>query len=124
LGGLSDPSVRWQGWLIDRAPPPMASRNLVNTYLRQARRAHPEDNDARIAWLDEQLADRDAAVAAGDWEVGSTAFGGESQSSKRTIASEERAEALASAIAILTKNPKAMRLRGGVVIPRFNNISD
>lgn len=98
----------------------MASRKLVNTYLRQARRQYPTDNAARIAWLEEQLEARDESIASGDWEVGSTSFAGESQTSRRNINSEERAEALATAIEILEKNPKAKRLRGGVIATRFH----
>lgn len=99
----------------------MASRNLVNTYLRLARAAHPTDNAARIAYLEDQLAERDESVASGDWEIGSTSYAGESQTSKRGINSEERAEALAEAIDILEKNPNAKRVRGGVIVTRFHH---
>lgn len=98
----------------------MASRVLVSSYLRSARREHPTDNAARLAWLDNAIAELDAQAQSGDWEGSSTSFAGTSQMSKRNITASERMEALAEAMRILTANPDATGKRAGILIPRIH----
>lgn len=105
---------------IDSRGPPMASAALVSSYIRSARRAHPDDNTARLEWLDAAIAELDEQVQAGDWEGNSTSFGGSSQTSKRNITAADRMAALEEAITILKANPSATRKTTGLLIPRIH----
>lgn len=98
----------------------MADPELVSSYIRSARRAHPDSNAARLAWLDNELAALDAQTQSGDWEGNSTSFAGTSQTSKRNISAKDRMSALAEAIRILTANPNATRKFSGLIIPRIH----
>lgn len=98
----------------------MASSSLVSSYLRSARRAHPDSNAGRLAWLDEALAALDEQAQSGDWEGNSTSFAGSSQTSRRNIDAATRMEAIAEAIRILTANPAATGKTPGIVIPRIH----
>lgn len=99
----------------------MANPLLVSSYIRSARRAHPDDNTARLEWLGEQIASLDEQIQTGDWESGSTSFAGSSQTAKRNISAADRVAALEEAIEILKANPNATRKsRGGLIIPRIH----
>lgn len=98
----------------------MANPELVSSYIRSARRAHPDSNAARLAWLDKELEALDAQTQSGDWEGNSTSFAGSSQTSKRNISASDRMAALAEAIRILTANPNATRKSSGLIIPRIH----
>lgn len=98
----------------------MASSDLVSSYLRSARRAHPDDNADRLEWLDTQLAALDEQTQSGDWEGNSTSFAGSSQTSRRNIDASTRMAALAEAIRILTANPAATGKTRGIMIPRIH----
>lgn len=105
---------------IDSSGQPMASSFLVSSYIRDARRTHPDDNAAQLTYLDGKLAELDEQVQSGDWEGNSTSFAGSSQTSKRNITAKERVEALDEAIRILTANPNATRKSPGILIPRIH----
>ena len=99
----------------------MAAPLLVSSYIRSARRAHPDDNAARLEWLGEQIAELDEQVQSGDWEGNSTSFAGSSQTAKRNITAADRIAALEEAIRILTANPAATgKSKGGLIIPRIH----
>lgn len=100
----------------------MASRALVNSYLRSAWAAEPADNGLRIAFLEGKAAELDAEIQSGDWAVGSTSFDGASHSASRGITALERLEAIQEAIELLTEDPEATKKAGGFVIPRFHEI--
>ncbi len=105
---------------IDRPRPAMASPRLVSSYLRSARRAHPDDNAARLEWLNAAIAELDEQVQSGDWESAATSFAGSSQTAKRNITAADRIDALEEAIRILTANPNGVRKTSGIIIPRIN----
>lgn len=105
---------------IDKRPPPMAARFLVTSYIRDARRTYPDDNEDRLTYLDEKLKELDEQVQSGDWESQSNSFGGSSNSARRNITAKDRIEALEEAIHILTANPAATAKSSGVIIPRIH----
>lgn len=94
----------------------MADRTLVNSYLRSARRLHPNSNPARLAWLDLQASELDVQMQAGDWEVGSSSFAGGSASSKRNVDARDRLDAIDEAVKILTADSTAVRRSSGIVV--------
>lgn len=98
----------------------MASPLLVSSYIRSARRAHPDDNTARLEWLGEKIAELDEQVQSGDWEGNSTSFAGSSQTARRNITAADRVAALEEAIQILTATPTATRKSTGIIIPRIH----
>lgn len=98
----------------------MANALLVSSYIRSARRAHPDDNAARLEWLGERIAELDEQIQSGDWEGNSTSFAGSSQTSRRNISAADRVAALEEAIRILTANPNATRKSSGLIIPRIH----
>ena len=103
---------------IDKAPVPMAFRDLVDGYIMEAR-SSAETDAGRLAALEQERSRLWCEVKGGDWESMATSFAGSSSSFRRGITATERHRACLRAIEILSTDPTATRMKAGIVTPFY-----